>query len=766
MQIKTSAPSRAWELPLRAKENVGKAVVSPAARSTHKQTAQQEMPTKSDHSSTVSAIQAALRWCTSGYASLLFLLSFVVIAAGYAIYQLQLRNTQLDAERAVDTAISALTQSASASDPAALKGLSERILEHPDTKRVVVVRADGSVRLDAGANPSHAAMTLPFAWMPDKISSFSISRALSDAPRANGHVTVDFTVPLLATTFFWILVIGTALIIASLILALREHRKFNNAVTIPANAIEHVSNEITRTGNLSHRMPSLGSTDAGGIEATVNKMLTQLDEQEKKRALYRAHLEREVKKRTTALAASNHRLNKLAYMSTEAGLPNRAAFLNRLHQLCSSSGTDGAAIGLFVVRIASVRYANETFGFDVGDMIIESVARTMALLRTDTTEVFHLGGGEFALLRQDLPDAMPDVATEILRIDDVAFVHKGATLHLRPKVGYAIYPVDASNVDELTRFAMLALNAVTGSESAQSAVRYVPALLAETISITQLETAIKHAIDTGQFEPHFQSRVNTQTGQVHGLEALVRWTSPALEGCSNYQLIPIAERSLLITELDSQMLRKVTEWLGMLALEGVHISVAVNLSARTLQRASLPDEIAALVSLHNLHMEQIELELTETVLIDQSAVVSQNLALFRNMGVGLLLDDFGSGYSSLRYLYELPISTVKIDALFVRGLPGDPASLAIVESTINLAHRLGKRVVAEGVETFAQWELLASMGCDEVQGYFLMRPQPAGVVADMLRQQFDTSVGRLTIDLTSLAPAEDFPWSQMEAVPA
>lgn len=766
MESKTSATSRAWDLPLRAIQNAGQVVVSPAVRSTGKQTVQPEMPPRSDHSSTVRAIQAALRWCTSGFANLLFLLAFVVIAAGYSIYQLQLRNTQLDAERAFDVAISAMTQSVSATDPTALKAFSERILAHPYATRVVVFRADGSVRLDAAANPSRAALALPFAWMPDKISSFSVSRALTDAPRANGHATVDFTAPLLATAFFWILVVGTTLVIASLILVLREHRKFNNAVTIPANAIEHVSNEITRTGNLSHRMPSLGSTDAGGIEATVNKMLTQLDEQEKKRALYRSHLEREVKKRTTALAASNHRLNKLAYTSTEAGLPNRAAFLNRAHQLCSSSCPESAAVGLFVVRIASVRYANETFGFDVGDMIIESVARTMALLRTETSEVFHLGGGEFALLLQDSPDAMPDVATEILRIDDVAFVHKGATLHLRPKVGYAIYPVDASNVDELTRFAMLALNAVTGSESAQSALRYVPALLAETISTTQLETAIKHAIDTGQFEPHFQSRVDTQTGQVHGLEALVRWTSPELEGCSNYQLIPIAERSLLITELDSQMLRKVTEWLGMLALDGVRISVAVNLSARTLQRASLPDEIAALVALHNLRTEQIELELTETVLIDQSTVVSQNLALFRDMGVGLLLDDFGSGYSSLRYLYELPISMVKIDALFIRGLPGDPASLAIVESTINLAHRLGKRVVAEGVETFAQWELLASMGCDEVQGYFLMRPQPGGVVAEMLRQQFDTSIGRMTVDLTSLGPAEDFPWSQMDAVPA
>ena len=713
-----------------------------------------------DHSLDSGAFHPSLRWSMSGFASLLFLFAFVVIAAGCAIYQLQLRHTQTEAERALETAISGMTEGISSADPDALKKLSERIFEYPQAKRLVVFGADQSLRLDARAKLD-SARAAPFVdWIPDKISSFSISRALVSSVPDSGSATAHFVAPLLATTFLWIVLTGTALVIASLIVAFREHRKFSNAVTIPANAIERVSNEITRTGNLSHRMPRLGSTDVGGIEATVNKLLNQLDNQEKKKALYRAHLEREVLKRTTALAASNERLHKLAYMSSEAEMPNRAAFLNRAHQLCSVPPKDGTSIGLFVVRISLVRYANEAFGFDVGDMIIETVARTMASLRSNTTEVFHLGGSEFALLTVDSTEAMQEVATDILRIDDTAFVHKGATLNLRPKVGYATYPVDASNVDDLTRFAMLALNAATSSESTQSALRYVPTLLAEKISNTRLETAIKHAIDSGEFEAHFQSRVNTQTGQVHGLEALVRWTSPELQGYSNYQLIPIAERSLLITELDSQMLRKVTEWLGMLALEGVRISVAVNLSARSLRRASLPDEIAALVSMHRLRMEQIELELTETVLIEHSEVVSRNLALFHEMGVSLLLDDFGSGYSSLRYLYELPISTVKIDALFVRGLPGDPASLAIVESTINLAHRLGKRVVAEGVETYAQWELLRSMGCDEVQGYFLMRPQPASVVADMLRQQFDTSVGRLTIDVASLSQTEDFTWSE------
>ena len=716
-----------------------------------------------DQSLASGALRSSTRRRVSGFASLLFLFAVVGIAAGFAIYQLQLRHTQSEAERALETAIAGLAAGVNAADPTMLKKLSDRILEYPHAKRIVVSGADQRLRLDARTNRGGSLSAPLVAWIPDTISAFSLSRELFYSPLASGTATVHYAAPLLATTFFWILLIGTTLVIASLMVALREHRKFSNAVTIPANAIERVSNAITRTGDLSYRMPPSGSRGLGGIEATVNKLLSQLDDQEKKRGLYRAHLEREVLKRTTDLAASNERLNKLAYMSTEAELPNRAAFLNRAHQLCSAPSEDGTAIGLFVVRISLVRYANEAFGFDVGDMIIESAARSLASLRTDTAEIFHLGGGEFALLRIDSPELMHGVATEILRIDETAFVHKGATLNLRPKIGYSVFPVDASNVDDLTRFAMLALNAVTGGELGQSALRFVPALLAETVSNTRLEVGIKHAIDTGQFEPHFQSRVNTQTGQMNGLEALVRWTSPDLQDYSNYQLIPIAERSLLITELDSQMLRKVTEWLGMLALEGIRIAVAVNLSARSLQRASLPDEIAALVSLHGLRIDQIELELTETVLIEQSEVVNRNLALFHDMGVKLLLDDFGSGYSSLRYLYELPISTVKIDALFVRGLPADPASLAIVESTINLAHRLGKRVVAEGVETFAQWELLRSMGCDEVQGYFLMRPQPAGVVADMLRQQFDTSVGRLTLDVESVLQSEDFPWSETKA---
>jgi EAL domain-containing protein (putative c-di-GMP-specific phosphodiesterase class I) len=277
----------------------------------------------------------------------------------------------------------------------------------------------------------------------------------------------------------------------------------------------------------------------------------------------------------------------------------------------------------------------------------------------------------------------------------------------------------------------------------------------------QIEAAIKRAIDTGQFEPHFQSRVDTDTGRVHGLEALIRWTSPELAGYTNYQLIPIAERSLLATELDSQMLRKVVQWLAALAVDGIRIPVAVNLSARSLQRAAFPDEIRALVQAYGVDIKQIELELTETVLIEKNDVVGRNVASLHDMGVRLLLADFGRGYSSLRYLHELPIAIVKIDRTFIQTLPDDASSLAIVESTIELVHRLGKRVVAEGIETYAQWETLRSLGCDEVQGYFFMRPQGPKVVAEMLRQQFDTTVGHLTVDLTHIDKSEDFSFSNL-----
>lgn len=701
-------------------------------------------------------------WASAAFASLFILVTIIIVASSTRLFLLELRNARSDVDRTLDRGVGGLSEAIEANEVAAMKLIATRLGEDTRMSRFVVFNGNSRKLFEFDNENNHkASLGALYAWIPNSVSSFTASRSVMLRSGAVSLLRVDYFIASLATTFAWIVLTALLALGVTTLLIWHIYRRASVALTLPAHAIELVSEQITRTGDMSLRLPQLGSSDVGRLQETVNRLLDQLDQREKKKSLYSARLEGDVATRTKALADSNEQLRRLAYLSSETSLPNRAAFLDRIHKLSVVPLSPDVALGLFVVRIARVRYANEAFGFDVGDLMIESAARNLSAICASDSELFHLGGGEFAVVRMDVEEHMHDVANEILRVDDVVFVYRGATLNLQPKVGYAVFPTDASGVDDLTRFAMLALNAATAHDAPVSTVRFSPNLLEETVVIVQIEAAIKRAVDTGQFEPHFQSRVDTETGRVHGLEALIRWTSPELSGYNNYQLIPIAERSLLATELDSQMLRKVVQWLAALAADGIRIPVAVNLSSRSLQRAAFPDEIRALVQSHGVDIKQIELELTESVLIEKNDVVGRNVASLHEMGVRLLLADFGSGYSSLRYLRELPIAIVKIDRTFIQTLPDDAPSLAIVESTIDLVHRLGKRVVAEGVETYAQWETLRSLGCDEVQGYFFMRPQGPKVVAEMLRQQFDATVGHLTIDLTNFDKSDDFSFSTL-----
>lgn len=688
-----------------------------------------------------------------------------VAAAGVSVQLSMQRQVVGEAQAKLDFNMAGLSDAIARSDQQALQLVTKRIFQDQNAKSLFVTDTFSNTLIDSrsGANHPATASTVS-SWIPSIIWSMRVNRSLTSEGRPAGVLSVQYEFAELAQSFVATLLVATGLLGSAGGLGWVGLRWLRNALRTPSKAIEQLADQIARTGDLSARVPQLATIDAGRLEGTVNRLMDQLERQERKSSLHRARLEVEVDKRARALAATNDRLRHLLFTSSETALPNRAAFLDRLHKLCATPLSDREVLCVFVLRMTRVRYANEAFGFDVGDLMIEAAATNLAAVASSSAELFHVGGAEFAVVQIGTPHEMNVVVNDLLRVDEVPFVYRGATLTLMPKIGYAMFPLQANNVDDLTRFAMLALNAATAPTATKKVVQYSPELLEETIKLVEIESAIKRAVDNGLFEPYFQPRIATKTGHVNGLEALIRWTSPELANYTNYDLIPVAERSLLAADLDAKMLRKVVQWLAPLAAEGIRVPIAINLSAQSFERPALPDEIAALVHSHGIDIGQIEIELVETVLVENNGVVMRNLMAFGEMGIGLLLDDFGTGYSSLRHLLELPISTLKIDRAFIAGLPDNAASHAIVQSTIELAHRLGKRVVAEGVETSAQWETLRDMGCDEVQGYFLMRPTPAPAIARLLRQQLSASVGQMTVGLTDTsdknALVPDLNWVQ------
>lgn len=517
------------------------------------------------------------------------------------------------------------------------------------------------------------------------------------------------------------------------------------ALRAPSEAMAQLSQQVTVAGNFEYRIPALTTHESFGFEQKVNDFLEALSGREQQHVELSRSLYAELALRAADIAAQARELQALAYTSAETRLPNRLALTERVRAMCAEPLASGRSVGLFLCHVSKVKHANEAFGFDVGALLVQFAAHRFEETSPPFSELFHLGGADFAVVIQADTTHMANVAEQLMYADDEAFVHGGATLRLKTRIGYALFPSDAASAEELNRFAPLAIGEAINSKSLTAAVRFKSEFLLSAMSKESLEDAIRDALDQHQIEPFFQPRVDALSGRVSGFEAFVRWKSPALKGHDNQLLIAIAERSMLISDIDSLMLRKVAAWMGSLAREGIRVPIALNVSAYTLERVDYVEHLMNTLREFDVDHRLIELELTETVLIDGNALVITNLKKLQQLGISILLDDFGAGYSSLRYLHDLPIAIVKIDKAFVQGLPGDEASRMIVESTLDLCQRLGKRTVAEGVESAAQLTYLRAVGCDEVQGYYLMRPMSATQTRDALLREYDPLTGYMSV---------------------
>lgn len=406
-------------------------------------------------------------------------------------------------------------------------------------------------------------------------------------------------------------------------------------------------------------------------------------------------------------------------------LPNRRLFQDRIRQALLGGRRDRQPVGVLIIDLDRFKDINDTLGHHIGDLLLQMIGpRLQALLRESDT-IARLGGDEFAVLLPNVVDAAGGVgvADKILAALEEPFVVEGLDLDIDASIGIALYPEHGEDVNTLMQRAdvamYLAKEAHTGYElytlerDRHSAKRL--ALLGE----------LRRAIEDGQFVLHYQPIADMQSGGIGGVEALVRWQHPRHGLMMPDEFIPLAEHTGLIKPLTlyvlNQALRQCRTW----HQAGLELSVAVNLSVRSLQDEAFPDEIARLLHEHQVDPSWLELEITESAIVVDPIRALGVLGRLGVMGVGLSLDDFGTGYSSLAYLKRLPVSEIKIDKSFIINMALDDNDAVIVRSTIELARNLGLQVVAEGVETEEMWGLLSSLGCDLAQGYYLSRPIPA-----------------------------------------
>ena len=427
--------------------------------------------------------------------------------------------------------------------------------------------------------------------------------------------------------------------------------------------------------------------------------------------------------------ASEQRLEHLAHHDALTGLPNTLLLHARLEHAMAHANREGKSVAVVFIDLDRFKYVNDNLGHPIGDALLKEAAqRLCATLRKEDT-VARLGGDEFILLLEQLDgaaDAVP-VVEKVLQQLEKPFYIAGHELMISGSMGIALYPSDGTDITTLLKNADSAM--YTAKKERGNFHFYDPSLAAQAAERFQLEQDLRNAVERGELYVLYQPQIDLQTRRIIGVEALLRWRHPTHGDIAPAHFIPVAEETGMVQSLGGWVLREAMRqskrWQSD-ALSSIRMSV--NISARQVLKEDLADVISGMLAETGLQPSQIELELTETTLMELSEASRETLERLRAMGVHLAVDDFGTGYSSLSYLKDLPVKTLKIDRAFVEGLPDDPDSIAICKAVISMGHSLGMQVIAEGVETQAQLDALSAAGCDIAQGFFISRPIPAEAI--------------------------------------
>lgn len=426
------------------------------------------------------------------------------------------------------------------------------------------------------------------------------------------------------------------------------------------------------------------------------------------------------------------RLNYLAYYDVLTGLANRTLFIERLSQHVRAAATRDHKSALYIMDLERFRNINATLGRAAGDALLRQVAQWLIQYTQDPALAARIDADRFAVILPVVTDE--DQAARVLEdashaLQRHSFVLNGTDYRMAAKFGVAMFPDDGESVDMLYKNADAALRkAKVGGD------RYLfyAHKMTETVAgRLHLENQLRGALERNEYVLHYQPKLDLVTRQLVGAEALIRWNDPQTGLVPPARFIPILEETGLIHEVGRWALEKALNdhrhWLG----AGLRpVRIAINISALQLRNRGFIAEIQRVAGIHSGAAANLELEITESLIMEDLKLSVATLQAVRAMGVRVAVDDFGTGFSSLSYLAKLPIDTLKIDRSFVTELGGPPAALSLIGAIINLAHSLKLRVVAEGVETQEQLRLLRSLNCDEVQGFLVSRPLPAETFAE------------------------------------
>lgn len=417
-------------------------------------------------------------------------------------------------------------------------------------------------------------------------------------------------------------------------------------------------------------------------------------------------------------------IHELTVKDPITGLANRALYCDRLEQACNSAERNKSHLAVAIIDLDNFRDVNEVLGFGQADEALRILAERLTAKLRKSDSVARLGDDEFALLLTNLKDqsALPDLAQSIMNMVTEPIRLEGMTVHLSASIGFAAFPQDGIAPEQLLKNAASAL-AHAKHKGPCSFQLFDDAIQEEAQYRRDLEQELRLNIGRESFSLYYQPLVNLETGRMSGVEALLRWPERADSFVSPHEFIPVAEKTGLIVPLGEWVLKQACRQAKAWESQGLPpLTIAVNVSPVQFLKTDLVGTVTRILTETGLDPNWLELELTEHSLLEDSDRVRKPLEELRRLGVGLSLDDFGTGFSSLSYLKQFPFTKLKIDRSFVHDVIEDPEAAAIAEAIIDLGHNLDLKVIAEGIENIQQLSFLRAKNCTEGQGYLFSQP--------------------------------------------
>lgn len=439
----------------------------------------------------------------------------------------------------------------------------------------------------------------------------------------------------------------------------------------------------------------------------------------------------------TRRKAAEEKLVHLAHYDALTGLPNRVLFHDRLKHATAQAQRGHSRVAVMFVDLDRFKLANDTLGHAAGDLLLKQVSQRLSDCIRKCDTVARLSGDEFGVILGDVSvaDDACVVAQKILSALVNPFCVQGCELYVTASVGVSMYPDDGDDAQDLLKYADNAMYRAkqAGRNNFQF---YTGEMNVRTTHRFEMETGLRRAVERQEFQLHYQPKVDLSDGKITGFEALLRWQRPGNAGLvSPAEFVPLLEETGLIVPVGEWLIDAACAQIEAWRSEGIEPRpIAINLSARQFSDKNLGESIKRALDAHQVDSHLLELEITESSLMHNNDLAIATLKYLKSLGLRIALDDFGTGYSSLSYLKRFPLYALKVDRSFVRDITTDVDDATITLAIIGMAHNLGLKVIAEGVETEAQLAFLSINHCDQMQGYYFSRPVPAGDCGTMLRE--------------------------------